>query len=94
MAGGIEDALLLLRGPHRFDLVFLDVGSPDMSFHKLEPIMQEVRLITPVFTVATPSDKTFIIELFRNGHTDLIEAYMEKKMNGSMCRINSQMKTG
>jgi DNA-binding NtrC family response regulator len=83
MAGNTQDALLLLTGPQRFDLVFLDVGSPDMSARGLLTSIQEEMISTPVFTVAAPSDKVFIIDMLRKGHKRFIEHYMMSAAAGT-----------
>ncbi len=65
-----------------FDLVLLDMGMFSMSARHLLTVMRQKETSIPVFTVADPADKMFVIDLLRNGHKDFLENYMAGEQKG------------
>jgi DNA-binding NtrC family response regulator len=59
-----------------FDLVLLDMGMFCMSAIQLLTAIRQKETSIPVFTVADPADKMFVIDLLRNGYTNFLENYM------------------
>lgn len=65
-----------------FDLVILDMGMFSISARQLLMTIRRKETAIPVFTVADPADKMFVIDLLRNGHKDFLENYMTVEQEG------------
>ena len=65
-----------------FDLVLLDIGMFSISARQLLMAIRQKETSTPVFTVADPADKMFVIDLLRSGHKDFLENYMAGAQEG------------
>ncbi|MBF0558759.1 MAG: response regulator transcription factor [Nitrospirae bacterium] len=61
-----------------FDLVLIDMGMFSISARDLVKQLRQKKISIPIFTVADPADKMFIIDLLRNGHRDIIENYIAR----------------
>lgn len=63
------------------DLIVLDIGVSRISAMQMLRELRQNGIAVPVFTVADPLDKTFVIDLLLNGHREFIERYMNKQSN-------------
>lgn len=59
-----------------FDLVFIDMGMFAVSARRILKTLRQENASIPVFTVADPADKMFIIDMLNNGRKDIIENYL------------------
>lgn len=59
-----------------FDLVFIDMGMFAVSARQILRTLRRENASIPVFTVADPADKMFIIDMLKNGRKDIIENYI------------------
>lgn len=76
-AESIEKARFLLKKLPDLDLIVLDVSISGISAIQIQQEFRQNGEGIPVFTVADTLDKTFVIDLLQNGHSEYIEKYMK-----------------
>lgn len=71
-----EKEALITINKSVFDLVLLDMGMFSISARQLLTAIRQKETLIPVFTVADPADKMFVIDLLQKGYKDFLERYM------------------